>query len=119
MQASLVWNVPATLLQLEREGDADLLRDVISLFREDTLARLQQLRDAVGQGDAAGLRRQAHIIKGSATQLGADLMAALCQELEQRSLRGETSALPAMLEKLRTEFDRIWPAMADRMARPE
>jgi HPt (histidine-containing phosphotransfer) domain-containing protein len=116
--ASADWNVPAALLELEQAGDVELLRDVISLFKEDTLSRLQYLREAASDCDSAGIRRQAHALKGSATQLGADAMATMCQQLESRILQGESLDVPLAVSELRTEFDRIWPAMAARAGQP-
>jgi HPt (histidine-containing phosphotransfer) domain-containing protein len=116
--ATSEWNVPDALLELEQAGDLELLRDVISLFRADTLSRLQYLGDAASDCDPAGIRRQAHALKGSATQLGADVMATMCQQIESRILHGESLDVPMAVNELRTEFDRIWLAMAARTGQP-
>lgn len=106
------WELPPSLLQLQREGDAELLREVVALFQKDTLARLEQMQEAVSKSDAAGIKKQAHILKGSAIQLGAELMARLCQEMEACAAQGMVKDLPVLLAQLGLEFDRVWPAMA-------
>jgi hypothetical protein len=49
------------------EGDAELLREVIALFRDDSAALLEGARAGLAAGDAAELQRAAHTLKGSAS----------------------------------------------------
>ena len=108
------WSLPAALLELEQAGDLQLLCEVISIFRQDTLTRLEHLQDAVSRRDYEDIRREAHALKGSAAQLGAGDLATLCREIEYRAQEGRNSQLSTAVEELRTEFDRIWPDMAAR-----
>ncbi len=82
------WNLPEALQMLALSGDADVVSDILALFKTDTAQRLTVLRQAVTQRDPVRLTAQAHAIKGSAIQVGADCLAALCRriELEGRSL---------------------------------
>jgi hypothetical protein len=46
--------------------------------------------------------------------LGADAMAAACLQIENAAGRGGAADLADLVDQLRVEFDRIWPAMAAR-----
>ncbi len=51
---------------LERvEGDVELLRQLVELFREDSARHLRDLRAALERGDAKAIERSAHALKGS------------------------------------------------------
>ena len=52
-------------------GDEQLLQDVATLFLEDCPMRLQAIRTAIDQQSAAGLRNEAHALKGAAGNLSA------------------------------------------------
>jgi HPt (histidine-containing phosphotransfer) domain-containing protein len=52
-------------------GDADLLREIASLFLEDYPKVMADLHAAAEQGDALGIERTAHSLKGSVSNFGA------------------------------------------------
>jgi CheY-like chemotaxis protein len=57
---------------LERVGgDMDFFREVIGLFSEDYPKTMAEIRKAIIEGDAAGLNRAAHFLKGSVANFGA------------------------------------------------
>ena len=60
--------VPA-LLELVR-GDAALLRELIGMFLEDCPQQVGNIRAAVRQRDAAGLRSAAHLLRGAIGNFG-------------------------------------------------
>ena len=62
-------------------GDSEIVLEVLSVFQTDTAARLRTLQAALAAGDTAQVRTQAHSIKGSASQVGALGLAALCQSI--------------------------------------
>jgi CheY-like chemotaxis protein len=88
-------------------GGASTLRDLIEVFLADALQHIAALRHAIDVGDAKGLMRAAHTLKGSSAALGARGMVASCQELETlgRS-QSVVGALPC-LGRLEQEFRRV------------
>jgi HPt (histidine-containing phosphotransfer) domain-containing protein len=52
-------------------GDAELLKEIASLFLEDYPLTLAELRDALNRGDATKVERAAHGLKGSVSNFGA------------------------------------------------
>lgn len=82
---------------LERvEGDAELLREVVELFRADSPRLMEEVRAAVVAGDAAALKRAAHTLKGAAGNFGAAAVVAAALELEAMGRAGDLGgAAPA------------------------
>jgi HPt (histidine-containing phosphotransfer) domain-containing protein len=87
------------------EGDAELLRDLITVFEEESPSMLAKLAAAIQNGDAADLERAAHKIKGSALQFSGLSAAAAALDLEQMGRRGALAGAEAALERLRQEID--------------
>lgn len=82
--ARAVWELPASLSEIEQEGDIEFMLSVISAFQEDSESRLRVLGEAVDSGDTAAVRMQAHAIKGSAREVGANELASICAEIESK-----------------------------------
>jgi HPt (histidine-containing phosphotransfer) domain-containing protein len=89
--------------ELGGEFGKEMVLDVIDLFLTDTVERLAQMHSVVH--DVAKLGREAHGLKGSCRNVGAERMGSLCEQLETHGRAG--SALPEMLT-LMTELEREW-----------
>ena len=72
MNTASVGNGVDRQLALSRVGgDEELLREIASLFLEDYPKAMAELRLAASQGDAQGVERTAHGLKGSVANFGA------------------------------------------------
>lgn len=71
---------PIDMDQLERQtfGDRALEQDVLSMFAQQAVLALE----SIAASDAAGRKRLAHTLKGSARSIGATRLAMLCEKLE-------------------------------------
>jgi HPt (histidine-containing phosphotransfer) domain-containing protein len=103
------WTPPDSLLEAAAD-DCGLIAELIDAFQTDTEIRLQRLRTALETGDTKILRAEAHTIKGSARQVGADALAAVCQEVELGSGL-DAAALAALTNQLQPLFDEVSRAM--------
>ncbi|MBI3204816.1 MAG: response regulator [Myxococcales bacterium] len=103
---------PLDLRRLEdlSGGDAAVLADVCAVFVEDMGARLEDLERAAESADAAALRRIAHVVAGSASNVGARTLESLARDVELDRVR--QSALFAHVAELRDQLDRVRGAMA-------
>lgn len=72
----------ANLRALDPDGGDTFLREIVTIFLEDTPQRIAELKAARASGDLARLGRAAHSIKGSASNLGAEPLRALAERLE-------------------------------------
>jgi CheY-like chemotaxis protein len=102
---------PEVLANLRDLGDAELLAELAGMFFDDASSRLEELRGAIGAGDAAGVERVAHTLKGSSGNMGATRMSAICAELQDVGGSGDLSRAAGLLEGLEEEFGRVRPAL--------
>lgn len=98
-------------------GDRDLLAELAGLYLEDEPALIGEVEGAVGQGDAEGVRRAAHAIKGSVANFAAAGAQAAALALEQAGRNHDLSVAPALLDALRTELTVVRQALAELAAR--
>ena len=81
-------------------GDRDLQREVVGMFLEDVDARVQAIRAAIVERDAARLRSSAHALKGAASYLSAPLVVETAGRLERMGRDDTLAEAAAGLERL-------------------
>src|SRR5579871_2066093 len=84
--AAAVWDRDALLLRLN--GDEQFMASIVSLFLEDTGARMADLRDAVARRDATAVQKSAQAVKGALANVGAEeaFQCAACVESVARGM---------------------------------
>jgi CheY-like chemotaxis protein len=102
---------PEVLAGLRELGDEELLAELAGMFFDDASSRLGELREAVEAGDAAGVGRVAHTLKGSSGNMGATRMSEICAEIEESGASGDLARAPGLLEGLEEEFGRVRQAL--------
>lgn len=92
-------------------GDTELLAEIAGLFLAEYPGLMDELRDALANGDASKLERTAHALKGSVANFGAKpaVDSALAIERAGRSgdvelARGLIGSLEQALERLHSEL---------------
>ena len=92
------------LQSLVEDIGRDDVRALVDLFLDDAPARIAALRAAIEGGDATAAAKVAHLMKSSASSVGALAYAARCGQLEQlageqrlEAARAGAEALPAAL----------------------
>jgi HPt (histidine-containing phosphotransfer) domain-containing protein len=97
---------------LERvDNDQDLMRELLTIFKEDFPQSFLSLKAAVSSGDLKGASRLSHTLKGMLSSLGATRAAAAASQLEALSSAGETASLRDALNTLESEADRLLPEL--------
>ena len=100
---------PDSLDGLTIEELSDLLPELIAAFQSDTSRRLEQVRDAIAVADLTRLRNEVHTIKGSAKQMGAETMVALCVQMETAVHTGKLEEMGTLRTCLESQFlDSCW-----------
>jgi HPt (histidine-containing phosphotransfer) domain-containing protein len=84
------------LLDLQKRSGGDLLIELVDAFEKQCDGLETQIHQAVSEGNAEKLRRGAHQLKGSASNLGAHQLAGLCSKLEKRGLPLSDKALETL-----------------------
>ncbi len=90
-----------------REILGPALPQSIAPFLEDTPAYLDQLEQAVQDGDADTARAMAHAIKGSSGNLGAATLSHMAKEAEELAIEQRTADIVPLLFRLRQAFDAV------------
>jgi HPt (histidine-containing phosphotransfer) domain-containing protein len=109
-----VWLIPEALQQLVDCGDTDLVEELIAIFQSDTASRLQVLDQAVATGDCVTVRAEAHTIKGSSVQVGANRVAEACRQMEMEARKSPPTELGWLFSRLRRSFDEVCGVIAER-----
>ncbi len=101
----------AVVENLRELGGHEMLSELAEMFLVDASAGLSGLREALEDEDAAAVERIAHTLKGSAGNMGAKRMAAICSELQDAGESGDLSGVPELLKVLEAEFEQVRPAL--------
>jgi HPt (histidine-containing phosphotransfer) domain-containing protein len=96
-----------SLRQLTAPGEPDVLAEVLQLFMADVPTRIERLRGAWQTGDAVTVQRAAHSLKGSAGNIGAHQLLAVCSRLDELGRSGDLSALAPLVVSLEAEYGRV------------
>lgn len=113
---SPAWNLPESLAALTRTGDETLVAEIIAIFQEDTTRRLRLLQQAFEARDSGAVGAQAHAMKGSASQLGAECVASCCREIERCAAGSQFASLGPLIERLQHDFQEVCHAMVGNRA---
>ncbi|MDT0169679.1 response regulator [Pseudarthrobacter sp. BRE9] len=96
----------AVLRELGQDDGGALLRATVKAFQRDSLVRVAALRAAV-PGDSQVLMQAAHALKGSAANIGAGGVVAVCAELEELGRSGRPGNGAGLVSRLEAELRRL------------
>lgn len=87
-------------------GDGDeFLREIISIYLEDTPQRIAELEESLAGGDNVRFTRAAHSVKGSSANLGAMAVRKVAEELEHQSNKQGLANVSELVTSLKVQFD--------------
>ncbi len=99
---------------LERlDGSQELLAELIQLFLEEAPQLIQSMRAALQQGDLQALGRNAHSMKGAASNFLAYGTSSAALRLEQDAKNGDLESAKASLAALEQVVERLLPGLAN------
>jgi CheY-like chemotaxis protein/HPt (histidine-containing phosphotransfer) domain-containing protein len=87
------------------EPGSDFVCALIGEYLEEAAENLRALREAVRSGDARRTRSEAHRLKGSSASVGAQRLAGLCAELEERGREGTLEGAEALADRIEVAFE--------------
>jgi HPt (histidine-containing phosphotransfer) domain-containing protein len=96
--------VLAELQALEQPDEPGLVQGLVDGFVATGPVELAQIRDALTRNDAAQLSRTAHRFRGTATNLGAHVVAQRCLSLERLGRAGTVEGGQALADELAAEY---------------
>lgn len=92
-------------------GDESLVAEVLDLFRQEAPALLADVHTAVSQGEAGGIKRTAHRLKGALVSLGAQPSVIAARELEHMGAANDLARVSDGLASLEREMARLLLAL--------
>jgi two-component system sensor histidine kinase/response regulator len=93
-----VVNLAAALALVD--GDRELLGELVGVFLQEYPSQLDSVRDAVARRDPQGVRRTAHLLKGSLSTFGGNSAFNLAAHLESQGINEDMAGAAAALPKL-------------------
>ena len=97
-------------------GDAETLRNVVTVFLDRVPLTLAELRTAAERGDQAALLAAAHGLKGTSATLGALILSEQCAELERLARAGRLQDAIARLDDIATQAETASQALQREIA---
>jgi HPt (histidine-containing phosphotransfer) domain-containing protein len=101
------------LRDLSPEGEGEFLKELVTIFLEDTPKQLAQLEEAVGRNDPSGVVRAAHTIKGSAGNFGAEEFADLARQIESAGKANEIATAAGFMPEFKLRFGKVSAALKE------
>jgi CheY-like chemotaxis protein len=95
------------------DGDEELMRELISIFHDNTPQIVEAIGEAVEKNDAPALAAHAHKLLSSLGAFGAGRARALVLRLEKQGLESDFGGAKERFRKLERETDKIYAALAD------
>ena len=103
--------VIAGLRELREPNEPDSLKELAELFMKDARMRIGRLERAVADKDGVAAAATAHTLKGSANNLGARHLAALCGSLERAAKSADLGEAANILLEVKGEFQKVKDAL--------
>ncbi len=85
--------------------DPTFFQDVIGMFLRQAPTLLRQLRKLAADNDAEGIRQASHNLKGACGNLGAKLMADICEKIETKARTRDLDGVDTLLVDLAASYD--------------
>lgn len=103
--ADLQWNRDFALEQTA--GDEELLAELLTLFKDSAAADVEQLRQAIVAGDAPGVVRAAHSLKGASASLGLESIHQLALAMESDARGGSIDVAQEKIEEMSELLEQV------------
>lgn len=95
------------LTRLQEMVGADVMKEVVELYREHTPQRIEAAREGLRSGVLEHVARAMHTLKSSAAMIGASRVETLASRLEQLATQGRSETLAPQLDELETAAARV------------
>ena len=89
----------------------ELARTVMTGFLEDIPRQIAALKGCLDAGDAAGVERLAHSIRGAAANVGGEALCMTVFAVETAGKAGDLATAKARMAEMETQFERLRLAM--------
>jgi histidine phosphotransfer protein HptB len=102
----------SNLRELNPGDNGEFLREIVSIYVEDTPKRIAELKSCLASGDVVTFTRAAHTIKGSSANVGAQVLKGIAERLEFISRKEGLGGVSGMIAEVEAEFERVKAELA-------
>ena len=106
-------SIDLSALQELKEIMEDEFDELISVFISDGENQIETLRQAIDTSSSADIRRIAHTLKGSSSNLGITGLSELCKMLEYQAAEGQLGNAFELLDKIISEYETVKKTLED------
>ena len=92
-------------------GADDFVSRLIDQYLAEATLRITALKDALERRDGSAVRLATHSLRGTSSTVGANRLAALCEELEALARATNFASTPALFAAIEEEFVRVRQAL--------
>lgn len=97
----------ARLREIGLTEDPELLVETTQLFLNDAAQMVEAMKSSFAKGDATGLFRAAHRLKGAALNLGATAVATSARTIEEGARRGELVDVASAVKSIEGDLNGV------------
>jgi len=102
-----ITRIDTEILDTLKEVMEDDFQVLIDTFLSDTVVRIDSLRAALTETDADLLRRSAHSLKGSCSNIGVQQLAVLCAQMEEKGFEEDFTGTEQILADIEQEYSLV------------
>ncbi|WP_018015552.1 Hpt domain-containing protein [Teredinibacter turnerae] len=102
MQNNVV--LDTAMLASLRELLADKFVELVTTYNRDCALRIDAIRSALLTPEFAVINHEAHGIKGSSRNIGANSLADLCEKLEQKARAQDSAGMEQLFTAIEQDF---------------
>jgi HPt (histidine-containing phosphotransfer) domain-containing protein len=102
-----------TWRQMDPEGGAGFIKKLITIYLSSAPAFQMRIEHAIQAADSDALVKAAHTLKSSASNVGAELLADICRQLEEYGDKNQLSSAAELLEEMQNESRRVITALEE------
>lgn len=99
------------LNELKNEVGEEVVEMIVSLFVEDSILRLKKMNEIIKSGNLEAISQEAHSLKGSASNIGANHVADLCSELEMQAKYISQTKIEEHFSKIESGFFAVFESI--------
>ena len=92
---------------IDRLGDEELIKEIITIFLENNKEWLDKLCKAVKAKNSREIKFYAHAIKGDARNIGAKRLSDIAHQLECVEMQNDAREATLLFDKLKTELEKV------------
>jgi HPt (histidine-containing phosphotransfer) domain-containing protein len=85
----------------------DEFDELVNIFISDGQTQIEQLAQAIAKQDDTSVRKIAHTLKGSSSNLGITDLSELCRSLEFKAAENDLSDADSSLQSIKTEYEQV------------